>query len=41
MASYCRLSSGDVERFWIPVWVVLLPQRPHTVSRLGDAVGLL
>lgn len=41
-ASYRLLSSGGVERFWIPVRLVaLLPQRPHTLSRLGDAVRLL
>lgn len=38
-ASYRRVSSGDVQRLWI--FVLLPPQSPHTVSRLGNAVRLL
>lgn len=40
-ASYRRGRSGGAERLWIAVSVVLLPQHPHTVSRLGHTVRLL
>lgn len=38
-ASYRRVSSGDVQR--LRIFVLLPPQSPHTVSRLGNAVRLL
>lgn len=40
-ASYRPASSGGVEGLRITVSVLLLPQGPHTVSRLGNAVRLL
>lgn len=35
------VSFGNVNWIWILVFVIPLPQRPHAVSRLGNAVSLL